>query len=55
MTDRPNTPILDRVHVPADMKGLSDAQLRRLAPAGTNRTVAPSMPADNFEFVATAS
>ena len=31
MTDRPNTPILDRVHVPADMKGLSDAQLRRLA------------------------
>jgi len=31
MTDRPHTPLLDRVHVPADMKGLSDAELRRLA------------------------
>ncbi len=31
MADRPHTPILDRVHVPADMKGLSDAQLRQLA------------------------
>lgn len=31
MTDRPNTPLLDQVHRPADMKGLSDAQLRRLA------------------------
>ncbi len=31
MTDRPKTPLLDRVHLPADMKGLSDAELRRLA------------------------
>jgi len=31
MTDRPLTPLLDRVLVPADMKGLSDAELRRLA------------------------
>jgi 1-deoxy-D-xylulose-5-phosphate synthase len=28
---RPATPLLDRVHVPADMKGLSAAQLRQLA------------------------
>jgi 1-deoxy-D-xylulose-5-phosphate synthase len=31
MTDRPNTPILDQVSVPADMKALSDAQLVTLA------------------------
>lgn len=31
MADRPNTPILDRVNVPADMKTLSDTQLRQLA------------------------
>ncbi|MGB5559663.1 MAG: 1-deoxy-D-xylulose-5-phosphate synthase [Paracoccaceae bacterium] len=31
MTDRPKTPLLDRVHVPADMKGMSDAELRRLS------------------------
>ena len=31
MTDRPDTPLLDRIHVPADMKGLSDAELTRLA------------------------
>jgi 1-deoxy-D-xylulose-5-phosphate synthase len=31
MTDRPNTPILDRVNVPADMKRLSDAELHQLA------------------------
>ncbi len=31
MTDRPVTPLLDRVATPADMKGLSDAQLRQLA------------------------
>ncbi|MEH7828139.1 1-deoxy-D-xylulose-5-phosphate synthase [Gemmobacter denitrificans] len=31
MTDRPKTPILDRVRVPADMKGLSDRELRQLA------------------------
>ena len=31
MSDRPATPILDRVNVPADMAGLSDADLSRLA------------------------
>ncbi len=31
MTDRPDTPLLDRVNVPADMKGFSDAELTRLA------------------------
>jgi 1-deoxy-D-xylulose-5-phosphate synthase len=31
MADRPNTPVLDRVHVPADMKTLSDAELLQLA------------------------
>jgi len=31
MTDRPITPILDRVKVPADMKALSDRELRQLA------------------------
>ncbi|MCV2867327.1 1-deoxy-D-xylulose-5-phosphate synthase [Defluviimonas sp. WL0002] len=31
MTDRPITPVLDRVRVPADMKHLSDRELRQLA------------------------
>ncbi|MDR0810025.1 MAG: 1-deoxy-D-xylulose-5-phosphate synthase, partial [Gemmobacter sp.] len=31
MTDRPTTPILDRVHLPSDMKALSDRELRQLA------------------------
>ncbi|MGI1662288.1 1-deoxy-D-xylulose-5-phosphate synthase [Palleronia sp. KMU-117] len=31
MSDRPKTPILDRVSTPADMKRLSDAELRALA------------------------
>ena len=31
MTDRPDTPLLDRVHLPSDMKGFNDAELRRLA------------------------
>ncbi|MGV6810736.1 MAG: 1-deoxy-D-xylulose-5-phosphate synthase [Brevirhabdus sp.] len=31
MADRPETPILDRVTVPADMKALSDVELRALA------------------------
>jgi farnesyl diphosphate synthase len=31
MSDRPSTPHLDRVHVPADLKALSDAELRRVA------------------------
>ncbi len=28
---RPKTPLLDRVHLPADLRGMSDAQLRQLA------------------------
>jgi len=31
MTDRPHTPLLDRVITPADLKGLTDAQLRQVA------------------------
>jgi len=31
MTDRPNTPTLDRVNVPADLKGLTDTELKVLA------------------------
>ncbi len=31
MADRPATPLLDKVHVPADLKGFSDSDLRRLA------------------------
>ncbi|TMV84896.1 1-deoxy-D-xylulose-5-phosphate synthase, partial [Thioclava sp. BHET1] len=31
MTDRPKTPLLDRVHLPADMKGLSGRELGQLA------------------------
>ncbi|MDQ1846963.1 1-deoxy-D-xylulose-5-phosphate synthase [Gemmobacter fulvus] len=31
MTDRPRTPVLDRVRLPADMKGLTDRELRHLA------------------------
>jgi 1-deoxy-D-xylulose-5-phosphate synthase len=31
MTDRPNTPLLDRVRLPSDMKALSDRELRQLA------------------------
>ncbi|MEZ5911014.1 MAG: 1-deoxy-D-xylulose-5-phosphate synthase [Paracoccaceae bacterium] len=31
MSDRPATPLLDRVKSPADMKGLSDRELRQLA------------------------
>ncbi|MEM1130090.1 MAG: 1-deoxy-D-xylulose-5-phosphate synthase [Pseudomonadota bacterium] len=31
MSNRPSTPLLDRVHTPADLKGLSDADLARLA------------------------
>ena len=31
MSDQPNTPILDRVHTPADMKGMTDPELRQLA------------------------
>ncbi len=31
MSDRPHTPVLDRVNTPIDMKSLSDAELRALA------------------------
>ncbi|WP_299600944.1 1-deoxy-D-xylulose-5-phosphate synthase [uncultured Tateyamaria sp.] len=31
MSDRPNTPLLDTVHRPADLKRFSDAQLRQVA------------------------
>ncbi|MES2435897.1 MAG: 1-deoxy-D-xylulose-5-phosphate synthase [Pseudomonadota bacterium] len=31
MTDRPKTPLLDRVHLPADLKSLSDRDLKQLA------------------------
>jgi 1-deoxy-D-xylulose-5-phosphate synthase len=31
MTQRPTTPLLDRVHLPADMRALSDRELRQLA------------------------
>lgn len=31
MTDRPKTPLLDRVRFPSDMKGMSDRELRLLA------------------------
>ncbi|MEO1493993.1 MAG: 1-deoxy-D-xylulose-5-phosphate synthase [Pseudomonadota bacterium] len=30
-TDRPLTPTLDRVHVPADLRGMSDSELKRVA------------------------
>lgn len=31
MSQHPNTPILDRVHLPSDLKGLSDTELKKLA------------------------
>jgi len=31
MTDRPKTPVLDRVHLPADLKRLTDRELHQLA------------------------
>jgi len=31
MSNPPNTPTLDRVHLPSDLKGLTDAELQRLA------------------------
>jgi 1-deoxy-D-xylulose-5-phosphate synthase len=40
MTDRPNTPLLDQVQRPADLKGLSDRQLRQLADELRSETVA---------------
>ena len=31
MTDRPETPLLDRVKVPSDLRGMTDAELKRMA------------------------
>ncbi|MCK0102699.1 1-deoxy-D-xylulose-5-phosphate synthase [Pseudohalocynthiibacter sp. F2068] len=39
MSDKPNTPLLDQVHLPADMKGLSDAELKLLADELRTETV----------------
>ena len=33
-SNRPATPVLDRVHVPADMKDLTDRELRQLVARG---------------------
>ena len=38
--ERPETPLLDRVHVPADMKGLTDRELRQLADELRAETIA---------------
>ncbi|WP_424178289.1 1-deoxy-D-xylulose-5-phosphate synthase [Yoonia sp. TsM2_T14_4] len=40
MSDQPNTPLLDKVQTPADMKSLSDAQLRTLADELRAETIA---------------
>ena len=39
MSDRPNTPLLDTVQKPADLKHFSDAQLRQVADELRNETV----------------
>ena len=39
MTDTPNTPLLDKITRPADMKGLTDAQLTQLASELRNETI----------------
>ncbi|MGJ8616393.1 MAG: 1-deoxy-D-xylulose-5-phosphate synthase [Sulfitobacter sp.] len=39
MTDTPNTPLLDQVTRPADLKGLSDAQLTQLAKEVRSETI----------------
>ena len=39
-SDLPKTPMLDRVRVPADMKGLSDRDLRQLADELRAETIA---------------
>ncbi|SIS55195.1 1-deoxy-D-xylulose-5-phosphate synthase [Roseivivax lentus] len=40
MSDRPQTPLLDRVQVPADLKGLSDRELRQVADELRSETIA---------------
>ncbi|SES72420.1 1-deoxy-D-xylulose-5-phosphate synthase [Paracoccus homiensis] len=39
MTDRPQTPVLDRVNLPSDLKSLTDAELKRLADELRTETV----------------
>src|SRR6056297_302177 len=39
MQDRPQTPLLDRVHVPGDLKRLSDAQLHQVADELRDETI----------------
>ncbi|WP_208351892.1 1-deoxy-D-xylulose-5-phosphate synthase [Pseudaestuariivita rosea] len=39
MGHKPNTPLLDKVHSPADMKGFSDAELRQLANEVRSETI----------------
>ena len=38
-THRPKTPVLDRVRIPADMKGMSDRELRQLADELRSETI----------------
>ena len=40
MAERPHTPLLDTVHVPADLKRLSDAQLKQLVTELRAETIA---------------
>ncbi len=40
MTNRPNTPLLDRVSTPADLRRLSDAELRQVAQELRSETIA---------------
>lgn len=40
MAEQPQTPLLDRVHLPADLKGLSDGQLVQLASELRSETIA---------------
>ncbi|NSX56677.1 1-deoxy-D-xylulose-5-phosphate synthase [Parasulfitobacter algicola] len=39
MGHKPNTPLLDKVHSPADMKGFSDSELRQLANEVRSETI----------------
>ncbi|QFS84485.1 1-deoxy-D-xylulose-5-phosphate synthase [Roseivivax sp. THAF40] len=39
MSDRPQTPLLDRVQVPADLKGFSDRELRQVADELRSETI----------------
>lgn len=39
MTDRPQTPVLDRVNLPSDLKSLTDTELRQLADELRSETI----------------